>query len=220
MTFSLRFLPWAAVSALALTACIDPPASAPAPSRTAAGASAPVPAPAPPAALPGALTGPAAEAVTEAAVVAQVRAWLAQGGGAEWFRDAEVRRVPAHDTAQVRCVEVVPTAAPEPQRARRLVCVAGTEVLAGDAGLQRYLQLHQFDPRPAEGAARVLLSLRDAMLGFGGREFTTVRAQAEGDALVIEAEGTLRTAPSQPPRPGRWRITLDRDGTTREEPLS
>lgn len=159
---------------------------------------------------------PAPLAPAPSTLVERVREWIARTPGAEAFRDGVMSPAPEHDTAQLRCVRVTVAAAPDPARATRLICVAGDEILAAEPGYQRYLQIHQFDARLARPAAEHLLALRDAMLGHAGREYRSIEAHVEGDALVIDAEGTERLALSRPARFTRWRVTIERDGASRE----
>lgn len=148
---------------------------------------------------------------------ARVRAWLQEQIGTNPYVDGPIVRTPEHDTAQVQCVRITPNGAPDPARASRVVCVAGNDVLAGEAGFQRYLHMHEFDPVLAQPAARVLLNLRDQMLGFTGRTYTDVQARVEADALIIDASGNTRTNSTAPAIPRRWRVTIAHDGTTSEQ---
>lgn len=105
-------------------------------------------------------------------------------------------------------------------RASRVVCVAGTEVLAGEPGFEHYLRLRPSVDTLDENSARSLLELRDAMLGLAGRSYSTVRPRMQGGMVVIEAEGSIKPGPAQPSRLARWRFTFDpRSGRSREASL-
>ncbi len=152
----------------------------------------------------------------DAALTARIRRWIAETPGAQAYHDAVLQRASEHDTPRARCVALSVRDAPVRAGSARVVCVVGDEVLAGEPGYQRFLQLHQFDAALARPAARVLIELRDTMLGFSGREYTRVDARAVNGALVIDVEARVTLRLGVRPAPGRWRVTINADGTATE----